>query len=319
MKQSLRAVILSAMILSAGSFSYAGPDDTSIPELLDEISVTIKAGTDLFGSEGSGTIIKREVEGESVTFVWTAAHVVNGLKTTKTVMVDGVKKEVVHFNPLYILKDLYEDNELIGHVKLRAVVVKFSEEQDLALLRVLKKDYSPSGAKFYLEDKPPMRGTELYHVGSLLGKTGSNSTTDGIVSSLGRKPDASDIIYDQTTVTALPGSSGGGVFLKSDGRYIGMLVAGYRGSDGFNLIVPVRRMLEWAQEAGILWALKEDVSMPTWDELKKIPPTGSYTPKTKKTVKSDTDTTDERSPHKGLYKHVFEYGNKELKKEVRLH
>ncbi|HAT67623.1 MAG TPA: hypothetical protein DCS66_24005, partial [Flavobacteriaceae bacterium] len=59
--------------------------------------------------------------------------------------------------------------------------------------------------------------TELYHVGSLLGQTGSNSMTRGIVSQVGRVLNLGSgdgTVFDQTTVTAFPGSSGGGVFLS---------------------------------------------------------------------------------------------------------
>ena len=55
-------------------------------------------------------------------------------------------------------------------------------------------------------------------------------------------------VFDQTTVTAFPGSSGGGVFL-TDGKYVGMLVRG--AGETFNLIVPVRRMPLHAR--GFLW------------------------------------------------------------------
>jgi hypothetical protein len=269
---------------------------------LDEISVTIRAEKAFGASEGSGTLIVRKVDGKNVCFVWTAAHVVDDLKKTKTVRINGKKKEIVYFDPVQIVKDLYEDDELVGDVRMRAVVVKFNRAHDLALLRVLKKDFSKANTRFYLGEKTPGRGTKVFHVGSLLGKTGSNSMTDGLISALGRKPERSDLIYDQTTVTAVPGSSGGGVFLQKTGEYVGMLVAGYRGSDGFNLIVPVRRMRSWAKEAGVLWALDPKIKTPSEKELKKIPVTGTYDPKLKakkkdgETPKPEIHGTDAKAP-----------------------
>jgi hypothetical protein len=76
-------------------------------------------------------------------------------------------------------------------------------------------------------------------------------------------------VYDQTTCTAFPGSSGGGVFLE-DGRYYGMVVRG--AGETFNLIVPQRRLLSWAKKVKVEFALNHDVKCPACDdELKTLP------------------------------------------------
>ena len=103
---------------------------------------------------------------------------------------------------------------------------------------------------------------------STRGQLGSNSMTAGIVSQHGRVLSGLNGVFDQTTVTAFPGSSGGGVYLE-DGRYIGMLVRG--AGEGFNLIVPVRRMRTWAKEANVEWAMDPTAKMPTPEELSKLP------------------------------------------------
>ena len=77
-------------------------------------------------------------------------------------------------------------------------------------------------------------------------------------------------MFDQTTVTAFPGSSGGGVYLSdkngdNSGKYVGMLVRG--AGEGFNFIVPVRRMQDWAKKVNIEWALDTDAETPTLEEL----------------------------------------------------
>ena len=59
------------------------------------------------------------------------------------------------------------------------------------------------------------------------------------------------------------------MFLKSDARYVGMLVRG--AGETFNLIVPVRRMQAWCEKNNILWALDPKVPLPDEAELKKIP------------------------------------------------
>ena len=90
--------------------------------------------------------------------------------------------------------------------------------------------------------------------------------TSGIISQVGRIH--GKVEFDQTTVTAFKGSSGGGVFLQ-DGRYVGMIVRG--AGEGFNLMVPVRRMKRWAEKHEIMWALDPSIKMPTLDKIKNLP------------------------------------------------
>ena len=56
----------------------AAPAIASVPDDLQQVSVTIKAGD----AQGSGTLVTRQIGEDTVTFIWTAAHVVDGLRTT---------------------------------------------------------------------------------------------------------------------------------------------------------------------------------------------------------------------------------------------
>jgi len=94
--------------------------------------------------------------------------------------------------------------------------------------------------------------------------------TTGIMSQVGRTVSlngGAKVLFDQTTVTAFPGSSGGGVFL-TNGEYIGMLVRG--AGETFNLIVPIRRMTKWAKAENIEWALNNDIEAPSLDSIEKL-------------------------------------------------
>jgi hypothetical protein len=161
----------------------------------------------------------------------------------------------------------------VGRLELDAEVIKYSDSEDghdLALLRVRKLNFVTDSVTFYLDRNIPKLGTDLWHVGSLLGQMGANSMTDGIYSQTGRLiPSLNKYVFDQTTVAAFPGSSGGGVYLKSDGRYVGMIVRG--AGETFNLIVPVRRMVAWAKKNNMMWALDANAKMPTSEEIAKIP------------------------------------------------
>lgn len=270
------------MLFVASSMWLSGASADDLPKHLQEISVTVNTGQ----GEGSGVIITRDMkikadstETRKVNFIWTAGHVIDSLRSVRTVIdAKGVEKKTVEFKEAKIVKELVENGRKVGELRMDATVVKYSDAengQDLALLMVRKQDFVTDSAKFYTKDEPLPLGTSLFHVGSLLGQSGANSMTSGIMSQVGRVLDigkSSGTVFDQTTVTAFPGSSGGGVFLATEGedrgRYVGMLVRG--AGEGFNMIVPVRRMRQWCTDVNLLWAVDETVPCPTLEELKSL-------------------------------------------------
>lgn len=223
---------------------------------LQEVSVTVKSGS----GQGSGVLFSRDGH----TFVWTAGHVVDNLRKTRQVTINGTSKTVVEFDDAAIVQEFKEGGRRIGETKMDAKVLRYSDAdygEDLALLLIRKSNFTKASVTFYLDDNIPEIGTELYHVGSLLGQFGANSLTTGVIAQTGRVLDlGKGTVFDQTTATAFPGSSGGGVFLKKDGRYVGMLVRG--AGEGFNFIVPVRRLRAWAKEAKVEWAVDPKVVLP---------------------------------------------------------
>jgi hypothetical protein len=280
MKKTVLSSILILLIFSAPLLG----DDKQLYQHLQDVSVTVKSGL----GEGSGVIFTRTIPtpelGKSATvkinFVWTAAHVVDDLRSVRTVIKDGQSIKLVEFKDAQIVQELVEDGRRVGEIKMEARVIKYSDSEngeDLALLMIRKKGFIDMSVTFFkAEGKPVPIGTELYHVGSLLGQTGSNSMTRGICSQVGRVLDlgaGAGVVFDQTTVTAFPGSSGGGVFLSERsgddaGQYMGMLVRG--AGETFNLIVPVRRMRDYARREGILWAIDHDVQVPTLEEINEL-------------------------------------------------
>lgn len=237
--------------------------DNKVANHLQQVSVTIHSES----SQASGVCFSRDGE----TFIWTAAHVVDNLRRVRKVVDPrtGTERSIVEFDDPKIVRILIENNRIVGRVEMDAEVIRYSDSnhgEDLALLRVRKRDFIRESVVFYLEDEPPDVGTQLFHVGSLLGQVGANSMTTGIMSQHGRLIERK--VYDQTTVTSFPGSSGGGVYL-TDGRYIGMIVRG--AGEGFNLIVPIRRIRAWAKSAGVEWAMNPKVPMPSPAELAKMP------------------------------------------------
>jgi len=250
------------------------PPPRATAEHLQNVSVTIRAEAEYSAGEGSGVIFTRkDSKGNLVNFVWTAGHVIDNLRTERRVLVNGSPKTLVEFKDPVVIKEIRQNGRTVGRLQMDAEVLKYSESEDghdLALLRVRKLNFVTDSVVFHLgKDIPPL-GTDLLHVGSLLGQFGANSMTDGIYSQHGRViKSLNKRIFDQTTCVAFPGSSGGGVYLKYNARYVGMLVRG--AGEGFNLIVPIRRMIEYCDEHKIMWALDPKVPMPTESQLKKMP------------------------------------------------
>lgn len=247
-----------------------------ISSYLQNISVTVTTK----GGSGSGVIFTREIQDgnkiKKVNFVWTAAHVLEGLRSVRTFIdSEGHVKKAVEFQDAEIRKKIIESGRTIGQLVLDARVIKYSDAktgEDLALLMIRKSDFVQDTLNFHVDKEGvglPL-GTQLFHVGSLLGEDGSNSMTTGIMSQVGRTVSLSGgpkTLFDQTTVTAFPGSSGGGVF-STDGSYVGMLVRG--AGETFNLIVPVRRMRKWAENEKIVWAMNPNEKAPSMEEIEKI-------------------------------------------------
>jgi len=264
-------------------------------EHLQNVSVTIRSEGRFSIGEGSGVIFsRRDAKGNLVNFVWTAAHVVENLRSTRKVVVGGTPKTLVGFKDPVVIKEIRQDGRTVGRLQMDAEVLKYSDPtdgHDLALLRVRKFNFVKDSVIFYLDNKIPTLGTDLLHVGSLLGQMGANSMTDGIYSQHGRiLKQLNKHIFDQTTCVAFPGSSGGGVYLKSDARYVGMLVRG--AGEGFNLIVPVRRMISYCKKHDIMWALDAKLSMPSDDDLKEMPI--ENTPKEKEKAKTASQIETEK-------------------------
>ena len=255
---------LLSLLLATTSIAEEAKKTTA--DYLQDVSVTIVSEGSFSRGEGSGVIFSRkDKDGNLVNLVWTAAHVIDNLRSTREVLVNGSKKTVVEFKDPMVVKEIRQNGRTVGRLQMDAEVLKYSDADDghdLALLRVRKLNFVTDTVTFYLDKKIPELGTDLLHVGSLLGQMGANSMTDGIYSQHGRLiKSLNKYVFDQTTVTAFPGSSGGGVYLKSDARYIGMLVRG--AGEGFNLIVPVRRMQDYCQKHKIMWALDKSAAMPT--------------------------------------------------------
>jgi len=190
-------------------------------------------------------------------YILTAYHVIENLQRRVTRIVDGKEVTFYLFDDAEIVQEILTEDEQgnirkVGEIRIYAEVIAWTPlpregGYDLALLRLRKKGVIGQGARFPPPDYRPYISQEIYHVGTVYGLAGS--LDKGIIAALGRIVDGR--VYHQTSATAGPGSSGGGVFTKIKNRfyYVGMVTLGIMSEGNINLFIPVRVIRNWLQEA----------------------------------------------------------------------
>jgi len=228
------------------------PNKEKVLRHLDNITVLVDATTEEGkGGLGTGTLFSRKDEkGNIVHFVWTAAHVVSSLENPPD------ENLYITFKDLKVMKINLVGDTRIEKVSYDAKVIKFSMSDDLAVLEITERNLFKDSVSF---SGPEMvnPGRFLYHIGCLFGEQGYNSLSEGIMSANGRIHNRK--VFDQTSTVVFPGSSGGGVFNES-GEYIGMVTLMRQAN--MNYIIPMRRIINWAVENHVDWALSDSVLMP---------------------------------------------------------
>lgn len=240
---------------------------------LQDASVTIKVETGDPHETSLGTGFLRTTRDGQV-WVWTCAHVVAPARKQS----DCGEGDCSAFEHVQIIKTFQKDNGKVGELTLEAEVIRYSDDEhdDLALLRVITPDFIPKvTARFFLEKHAPPVGSEVMFCGTFLGRIGNMAISNGIISLHNRS--LNDMLFDQTSVPAFPGGSGGMMALR-DGRCVGILVR--QGSPGgtFSLFVPVRRMRAWAQQTGVEFTMDDLLQVPSDEELHSHPVEESLDP-----------------------------------------
>lgn len=144
-----------------------------------------------------------------------------------------------------IVRPVYENGELVGRTEWLAEVVKCSESEDLALMRVAKSGIG-SRVKFDLSGKAIPVDGELWHCGTFLGVY-DQRVSKGLVTGYGYKLKESMLPCDCTDLLIHPGSSGGGVF-NANGEVVGVVSWMHGSGNGF--FVPSRRLVPWLKSVG---------------------------------------------------------------------
>jgi hypothetical protein len=240
---------------------------------IQKVSYTIDAAEDRVGS---GVMITRRRGNENVHFVWTAAHVVskNLVLELDTDPDTNVQTLVgTHFIPLKVGQPKYINGKYITEpLMLDADIIRYSTKfggKDLALIQVRSRNLTTNSVTFLEHNLLPKVGSSIWHCGTM-GWPNPNSVSDGTVAAIGRGGEEG-VTVDQASIICAHGSSGGGVFLKSNGKCIGLLTHTWRTTLTVMYMTPAREIYNFAKTSNCLWAVDPSVPVPSDEEIRATP------------------------------------------------
>ena len=121
---------LTSLILgfTLATTTLADEKKQSTADHLQNVSVTIRSEGEWSAGEGSGVIFTRkDAKGNQVNFVWTAGHVIDNLRKTRTTVVDGRPKTIVEFKDPMVVKEIRQEGRTVGRLQMDAEVLKYSD------------------------------------------------------------------------------------------------------------------------------------------------------------------------------------------------
>lgn len=227
---------------------------------------------------GSGVVFKNG----NHTFVWTCAHVISNNAYAELVYVPQTNKYKIErrVNSVIARAKMFNDTpEEICSVSFTAKIIRFSSDDDLALLELVQNDCFQTSVQFPTNPNyTPFPGMKIFHVGNFSGPPGEYSVSEGIHGITGLNL-GDGKCYDRISTLIEPGSSGGAVYEAYSGRCIGLVArttSMHYCHQG--LIVPYRRMIDFTRRLDCEWAVNKFISVPDdyltilTDDLWTIPP-----------------------------------------------
>lgn len=234
MKRFLQAWVAALLIGLYGASAAAWEDVRGMNEQIDETNFIV-------GSGCSGTLISVKYR-----LVLTAHHCVssNIRRVKRNVVGDDGKIEEVTFerrSRMTIKQSDYAKYEQVGSVSYETIIFDYKQERDLALLQLVGENLrSTVAAPVLPSNLEIMRGEPVTAVGNPLGLDAT--VTTGVVSSTNRTFEVPWALNERVPLVQLSanvnGGSSGGALYDSKGRLIGVVIAGFRGTD-LGFAVPV--------------------------------------------------------------------------------
>lgn len=252
MKKLLMLFVLLLFGCNSDFFYYYRGEAPALPVVQNIMDSTVAIYND--NNIGTGTILKKTNKN---TYILTCAHIIspNYSKPFETIFDNFMKLSAMELtNPfaknwnwdflLSIQKPvIVKKSKWISGVQFtdakNAKVFVIDRTNDICLLKV-EGDFPGQEIKLYKNVIPI--GTEVYHVGTLLGYL-DYSVLSGIISHNSRGMFGEKI---QVDIKATFGSSGGGIFTKDKGEYVGMVSEKSKSSDA-TIIISVKKIQRWME------------------------------------------------------------------------
>lgn len=265
-KSTFYIILLLSLIIGPSYYFYQQTTHLNIPISLN-LSTTVQVHTEP-GSTGTGIVFINEDK----IFVWTCAHVIadSVVCCVKVNLNNGKAEYHCHVKAVQVgLKLFNEDDEEYGEIRVWAKIIRFSTNDDLALLELPKNTLFKNSVKFPLKYTYKMEpGSRIFHIGCMRGDLGHKSISEGIHGLNGLQLEDNNF-YCRLGLGIQPGSSGGGVF-DLNGTCIG-IAARSLDRTSFNqcFMIGFARMAQFAQRLDCEWAINNRIKVPT-DYLDKI-------------------------------------------------
>lgn len=200
-------------------------------------------------SEATGLIINRGTN----SYILTVAHAVKyNIEVKRGVIKGGRMETKIKTIPLKIHKTIFDSKDnIIEITQVKANIIKYSPEFDIALLKINKANYSTNSVSFCLDDNFRV-GDKIYFCANFDGSTCSYSFVEGIISYRNRTISKPQI---QISAPVYLGGSGSPIFLPNK-QIIGIL--NMKRADFIGLCVRMEEIKEFAESYDCLGILYPD-------------------------------------------------------------
>jgi len=230
---------LMAAAIAMAAFTFGGPagawtDVAGMNRQIDQTNFIVGGGC-------SGTLISVEYR-----LILTAHHCIakNIKRVTRNVVGDDGVIEKVTFEKrsrVTVRQSDYAEYEQVGSVSYQTIILDYKQERDLALLQLVGENLrSTDAAPVLPSNMAVQRGEPITAVGNPLGLDAT--VTVGVVSSMNRTFEVPWALGERVPLVQLSanvsGGSSGGALYDSKGRQIGVIIAGFRGTD-LGFAVPI--------------------------------------------------------------------------------
>src|SRR5690554_2908207 len=115
--------VLSLLLIVTAAMSACHAQDEKLIQHLQDTSVTIRSGN----GQGSGNLVTRTRGDERITFVWTAAHVVDNLRKLRQYVdpTTGTMKTAIEFSDAHVVQEFRQNGRRVGEIKMDAQIIKY--------------------------------------------------------------------------------------------------------------------------------------------------------------------------------------------------